>query len=73
VRIEIDANDLKKFPLRIGLSSTVKVDTHDRSGSVLAAAPSTRPMTDTNVYTRDMTQGAVAADKIIAKNLRVIR
>jgi membrane fusion protein (multidrug efflux system) len=73
VRIEIDANDLKKFPLRIGLSSTVKVDTHDRSGSVLAAAPSTRPMTDTNVYTRDMTQGAVAADEIIAKNLRVIR
>ena len=73
VRIEIDANDLKKFPLRIGLSSTVKVDTHDRSGSVLAAAPSTRPMADTNVYTRDMTQGATAADEIIAKNLRVTR
>ncbi len=73
VRIEIDANDLKKFPLRIGLSSTVKVDTHDRTGSVLPAAPSTRPMADTNVYTRDMTQGAAAADVIIANNLRVTR
>ena len=73
VRIEIDANDLKKYPLRIGLSSTVKVDTHDRSGTVLAAAPSTRPMTDTDVYTRDMAQGAAAADGIIAKNLRATR
>ena len=73
VRIEIDANDLKKFPLRIGLSTTVKVDTHDHAGSVLAAAPSTRPMADTNVYTRDMAQGAAAADVIIASNLRVIR
>ncbi len=73
VRIQIDPNDLKKFPLRIGLSSTVKVDTHDRSGSVLASAPGTEPISDTDVYSRDLAQAGVAADAIIAGNQRVIR
>jgi len=70
VRIEIDPEDLAKYPLRVGLSVTVEVDTHDRSGSVLASAPSTRPAADTNVYTRDLDKGAAAAEEIIAKNLR---
>lgn len=37
VRIELDANELKTYPLRIGLSSTVIVDTKDQSGPILAS------------------------------------
>jgi membrane fusion protein, multidrug efflux system len=73
VRIEIDARDLQQHPLRVGLSTTVFVDTHDRSGTVLAAAPSTLPAAGTDVYTRDLTQAAGAADAIIARNLRTPR
>jgi membrane fusion protein, multidrug efflux system len=69
VRIEIDPEDLAKFPLRVGLSLTVQVDTHDRSGSVLASAPAKRPVAGTDVYTRDLDKGAAAAEEIIAKNL----
>jgi membrane fusion protein (multidrug efflux system) len=69
VRIEIDPEDLAKYPLRVGLSLTVAVDTHERSGSVLAAAPAKRPVADTDVYTRDLDKGAAAAEEIIAKNL----
>ena len=73
VRVAIDAQDLARYPLRVGLSTTVKVDTHDRSGSVLPATTSVRPVADTDVYTRDREQAAVAADAIITRNLRVAR
>ena len=69
VRIEIEPRDLARYPLRIGLSLTVEVDTHDRSGPVLAASPTSHAAADTNVYTRDMDKGAADADAIIAKNL----
>jgi len=36
VRIELDAGDLRRHPLRIGLSMDVEVDTRDSSGTQLA-------------------------------------
>jgi len=39
VKIALDREELTKHPLRIGLSTTATVDTHDRSGTVIAAAP----------------------------------
>lgn len=36
VRIAIDAEELKKHPLRIGLSTMVKIDTRNREGNVLS-------------------------------------
>lgn len=39
VRIALDARQLTQNPLRIGLSMQVTVDTHDRSGKVLAGGP----------------------------------
>jgi membrane fusion protein (multidrug efflux system) len=38
VRILLDPEDLKAYPLRVGLSTTVRVDLHDASGPVLSAA-----------------------------------
>ncbi len=72
VRIAIDRQDLAKHPLRIGLSTTVTVDTHDRSGSVLPSA-ATNPVADTDVYVRDREQAMAAADAIIARNLKSLR
>ncbi|MGI9246042.1 MAG: HlyD family efflux transporter periplasmic adaptor subunit [Steroidobacteraceae bacterium] len=37
VRIALDASELEKHPLRIGLSMTVEVDLHDQTGPMLAA------------------------------------
>ena len=68
VRIEIDPADRAKYPLRVGLSSKAEVDTHDRSGAVLASAPGTPAVAGTDVYTRDLDKGASAADEVIAKN-----
>jgi membrane fusion protein, multidrug efflux system len=39
VKIALKADDLAASPLRIGLSLTATIDTHDRSGSVLASSP----------------------------------
>lgn len=60
VRIALEQDELRQHPLRLGLSMRVAVDTHDRSGMVLAA---TRPApTKTPVYD----EGAQKVDKMIA-------
>lgn len=69
VRIEVDARDLAKAPLRVGLSATVTVDTSDRSGPVLAGKSADRPVGDTQVYDQDLDRANAAAEAIIARNL----
>lgn len=62
VRITLDPAELAAHPLRIGLSMRVSVNTHDRSGPSLAAAPrATAP------YQAPGTDGVLAeADRHIA-------
>lgn len=62
VRVSLDANDLVRHPLRLGLSMKVSIDTHDRSGDTLARAPTAGGRYQTDVYDRQDT----AADKLIA-------
>ena len=62
--------ELRQHPLRVGLSTTATVDTHDRSGTVLAAAPSASDAAVTRVYTTDLTEADRAADRIVAANLQ---
>jgi membrane fusion protein, multidrug efflux system len=69
VRVSIAPEDLARHPLRIGLSTTVTVDTHDRSGAMLATAPGAGTGTSTNVYTADLTRADAEANAIIARNL----
>lgn len=71
VRIALDAKELAEHPLRVGLSMEVTVDTHDSSGSTLAAA---RPDTDTPVASTAVYDDlGKAADErvnaIVTKNL----
>ena len=69
VRIALDPKELNKHPLRIGLSSAVTVDTHDRSGAVLAQQPATHAVAQTTVYGADFAAADTAADAIVKANL----
>ena len=48
VRVELDANQLAKHPLRIGLSTLVKVNTTNRDGQILASQVRTSPAYESN-------------------------
>nr|EIZ3689468.1 multidrug efflux MFS transporter periplasmic adaptor subunit EmrA [Cronobacter sakazakii] len=48
VRIELDAKQLEQHPLRIGLSTLVKVDTTNRDGGVLATQTRSEPAYQSN-------------------------
>jgi len=69
VRIVFNASELEKYPLRVGLSTEVKVDTHDRSGAVLAQATASKAIAKTDVYTSDAVAADAAADSIIQANM----
>jgi membrane fusion protein (multidrug efflux system) len=73
VRIQIDANDLVKSPLRVGLSATVTVDTTNRDGRVLARESIDRPVGDTQVYTQDLGKANAEADAVVRRNLSQTR
>jgi membrane fusion protein (multidrug efflux system) len=69
VRIALDPKELEKYPLRIGLSTDVKIDTHERGGQVLARTPASRSIAKTDVYSADLASADAAADSIVQANL----
>jgi membrane fusion protein, multidrug efflux system len=71
VRIRIDDNDLIKSPLRVGLSSTVTVDTTSRDGPVLAPEANDEPVGDTQVYTQDLDKANAEANAVVRRNLGI--
>jgi membrane fusion protein (multidrug efflux system) len=68
VRVALDSDQLKKHPLRVGLSMMVEVDVKDQSGPELVSAPPVEPVASTEVYA-DADQGADAlVRRIIDRN-----
>jgi membrane fusion protein (multidrug efflux system) len=67
VRIALDPTELKEHPLRVGLSTVVEIDTHNRDGSVLTALPLPDASLDTPVYDAFLKAANVKADAIIAR------
>jgi membrane fusion protein (multidrug efflux system) len=67
VRIALDPAELKEHPLRVGLSTTVNIDTHNRDGSVLTALPLPDASLDTPVYDTLLKVANSKADAIIAR------
>lgn len=63
VRIHINAEELAKHPLRVGLSTRVNVNLHDQSGPVLAQQSPQKASFSTSVYDRQL----VEADAMIAR------
>jgi len=68
VKIALDPAELVQHPLRVGLSITATVDTHDRSGVVLAADAVSDVHETTGAYARDLADAAAEAQKIIRAN-----
>ncbi|HXP01282.1 MAG TPA: efflux RND transporter periplasmic adaptor subunit, partial [Luteibacter sp.] len=69
VRVALNADDLDKHPLRIGLSTAVTVDITDDKGDVLAKQPSTTAVAQTSVYDEVAAKADAAADAIVRGNL----
>lgn len=68
VKIAINPEDLAAYPLRVGLSMTVTVDTTDQSGAMLALVPKETPAFATAVLDANLGEVMTLINKIIAEN-----
>ena len=67
VRIELDPEEVAKHPLRIGLSTLVKVDTANADGAVLATSVRSKPAYESSALALDLAPvNALIADIIRA-------
>ncbi len=73
VRIALDSSELQRYPLRIGLSVTATIDTHDRRGSLLANAAFVVQDQQTAIYAHQLQQAERAADAMVAKDSMVAK
>ncbi len=69
VRVSLQPDELRKHPLRIGLSTEVTIDTHNLDGRVLAQKPTNKATSATSVYSVSPADAERAADAIIQANL----
>jgi membrane fusion protein (multidrug efflux system) len=67
VRIDLDPEQLQAYPLKIGLSAAVKVDTSNRNGSPLGSAVHGPDLREASRWS--LLEGQAVADKIIAEEL----
>ncbi|WP_434610004.1 HlyD family efflux transporter periplasmic adaptor subunit [Pseudomonas sp. R1-7] len=68
VRIHINAEELARHPLRVGLSTQVDVNLHDQSGPVLAQQPPQKAMLSTQVYDRQLADADAMITRLIHDN-----
>ena len=68
VRVSLDPNQLKKYPLWLGLSMNVTVDIHDTSGPMLAEATRINPIYQTKIYGQQEEGAMKIIDQIILEN-----
>lgn len=65
VRIELDPAEVSAHPLRVGLSTTVNVDTSNRRGSVDATQPLPGATLSTSVFDGQLSAAQAQADAIV--------
>lgn len=68
VRIALDPAQLEKYPLRIGLSGDVTVDTQNTDGPVLSKSVRTDPVYHTSALSIDMQPADQMIAEIISRN-----
>ncbi|MBS0462078.1 MAG: efflux RND transporter periplasmic adaptor subunit, partial [Proteobacteria bacterium] len=68
VRIALDPEQVRKHPLRIGLSMAVDVDLH-HGGATLPDKPVGAPILSTDVYEKQLGEANALVARIIAENL----
>ncbi len=64
-----DPRQLDKHPLRLGMSVTVDVGLHDRSGPTLAQHSPTQPAFSTDIYKQQLDKADAAIAQIIHANM----
>lgn len=69
VRVSLDPETMKKYPLRLGLSAEVYIDIADTDLPYLAQIPSTKSISTTHVFKIDFSDIDKKMDEIIKKNL----
>lgn len=72
VRIILDGKQLEKFPLRIGLSMRVTIDTHDHNGEVLTRIPSEQAVYATEIYSNEWSKANDLVQSLVATNLQAL-
>jgi membrane fusion protein (multidrug efflux system) len=68
VRVSLDPKELSQHPLMVGLSTYVKVDTHNRNGTMLQTQVRNKPLMSTDVYEREVKEADQKAEDIILAN-----
>ncbi|MFL7966208.1 HlyD family efflux transporter periplasmic adaptor subunit [Pseudomonas kielensis] len=68
VRIHVNAEELAKHPLRVGLSTQVSVNLHDQSGPVLAQQPPQKASFSTQVYDQQLADADAMITRLIHEN-----
>ncbi len=68
VRITLEPKELGQHPLRVGLSTRVRVDVNDSSGQQLAQAPRREPVLATSAYDTDLSEIRTRIAEIIRDN-----
>ncbi|KYK87578.1 EmrA/EmrK family multidrug efflux transporter periplasmic adaptor subunit [Aggregatibacter actinomycetemcomitans] len=68
VRISLDAQQLARYPLRIGLSTLVEVNIADTNGEILSQKKRTTPLYSTNTLDYDQSAVENLIEKIISDN-----
>lgn len=68
VRIHINAQELARHPLRVGLSTQVEVNLRDQSGPVLAQQPPQKASYSTSVYDRQLAEADAMITQLIHDN-----
>lgn len=68
VRIELDPQEVAKHPLRIGLSTLVKIDTSNSEGAVLATSVRSKPAYESDALALDLTPANQLISEIIRAN-----
>jgi membrane fusion protein (multidrug efflux system) len=73
VRVALDPAELRAHPLRIGLSMQARVNTRDRSGTVLASQAETKPVFATDVYSAHAKEADALIASIVQANRGALR
>ncbi|HSX37393.1 MAG TPA: HlyD family efflux transporter periplasmic adaptor subunit [Chlamydiales bacterium] len=68
VKINLNGEELKERPLVLGLSMTVTIDTHDRSGARLPATKMNRPIYQTDIYANELKGVDEMIQEILTQN-----
>ncbi|MCW8277928.1 efflux RND transporter periplasmic adaptor subunit [Pseudomonas sp. PCH199] len=68
VRIHVNAQELAKNPLRVGLSTVVDVNLRDQSGPVLAQQPPQKASFSTNIYDSQLAEADAMITQLIHDN-----